>query len=64
MDFAKNHDGRESTSGHVFLFGGGAVSRSSKKNLSRHTMRRYSIAVTQAVWIKRFVERLMSVPKG
>lgn len=57
-DFAKDVDNRKSTSGHVFLFGGTAVSWLSKKQscVAKYTIEAeyiaYSTAVSNAVWIK------------
>lgn len=62
-DFTNDHDDRKSN-GDVFLFGGGALSWSSKKQLcvSRHTTDpEYvgcSIAAIQAILIILFVEIL------
>ena len=63
-DFAGDVDDRKSTSGHVFLFGGTAVSWLSKKQscVAKYTMEAEyiacSTAVSNAVWIKRFVDSL------
>uniref|UniRef100_A0A2N9F1W8 CCHC-type domain-containing protein n=1 Tax=Fagus sylvatica TaxID=28930 RepID=A0A2N9F1W8_FAGSY len=63
-DFAGDTDGRKSTSGYVFLFGGIAVSWLSKKQgcVAKYTMEAEyitcSTAVSNAVWIKRFVDSL------
>ena len=63
VDFA-GVDDRKSTSGHVFLFGGAVVSWLSKKQgcVAKHTMEAEYIscytAVSEAVWIKRFVDNL------
>jgi hypothetical protein len=63
-DFAGDLDDRKSTSGYVFLFGGTAVSWLSKKQncVAKSTMEAEYIscssAVSNAVWIKRFIESL------
>uniref|UniRef100_A0A2N9GNZ7 Reverse transcriptase Ty1/copia-type domain-containing protein n=1 Tax=Fagus sylvatica TaxID=28930 RepID=A0A2N9GNZ7_FAGSY len=63
-DFAGDTDDRKSTSGYVFLFGGTAVSWLSKKQgcVAKYTMEAEyiacSTAVSNAVWIKRFVDSL------
>ena len=63
-DFARDVDDRKSTSGHVFLFGGIAISWLSKKQgcVAKHTMEAEyiscSTAVSEAVWIKRYVDSL------
>ena len=61
-DVAGDVDDRKSTSGHVFLFGGTIVSWLSKKQsyVAKYTMEAEyiacSTAVSDAVWIKRFVD--------
>ena len=63
-DFAGDTDDRKSTSGYVFLFGGTAVSWLSKKQgcVAKYTMEAEyiacSTAVSNAVWIKHFVDSL------
>jgi hypothetical protein len=63
-DFAGDTDDRKSTSGYVFLFGGTAVSWLSKKQgcVAKYTIEAEyiacSTAVSNAVWIKRFVDSL------
>ncbi|KAF5930014.1 hypothetical protein HYC85_030887 [Camellia sinensis] len=63
-DFAGDADDRKSTSGHVFLFSGIAISWLSKKQscVAKYTMEAEYIAcstvVSNAVWIKRFVDSL------
>ena len=63
-DFAGDMEDRKSTSGYVFLFGGTAVSWLSKKQgcVAKYTMEAEYIAcsptVSNAVWIKRFVDSL------
>uniref|UniRef100_A0A2N9G0N8 CCHC-type domain-containing protein n=1 Tax=Fagus sylvatica TaxID=28930 RepID=A0A2N9G0N8_FAGSY len=63
-DFAGETNDRKSTSGYVFLFGGTAVSWLSKKQccIAKYTMEAEyivcSIAVSNAVWIKHFVNSL------
>uniref|UniRef100_A0A2N9F3D5 Reverse transcriptase Ty1/copia-type domain-containing protein n=1 Tax=Fagus sylvatica TaxID=28930 RepID=A0A2N9F3D5_FAGSY len=63
-DFAGDTEDRKSTSGYVFLFGGTAVSWLSKKQgcVAKYTMEAEyiacSTAVSNVVWIKRFVDSL------
>uniref|UniRef100_A0A2N9EP82 Integrase catalytic domain-containing protein n=1 Tax=Fagus sylvatica TaxID=28930 RepID=A0A2N9EP82_FAGSY len=63
-DFTGDTDDRKSTSEYVFLFGGTAVSWLSKKQgcVAKYTMEveyiACSTAVSNAVWIKRFVDSL------
>uniref|UniRef100_A0A2N9ELZ6 Reverse transcriptase Ty1/copia-type domain-containing protein n=1 Tax=Fagus sylvatica TaxID=28930 RepID=A0A2N9ELZ6_FAGSY len=63
-DFAGDTDDRKSTSEYVFLFGGTAVSWLSKKQgcVAKYTMEAEyiacSTAVSNAVWIKRFMDSL------
>ena len=63
-DFVRDVDDRKSTSGHVFLFGGIAVSWLSKKQgcVAKHTMEAEYIScsttISEAVWIKRYVDNL------
>ena len=63
-DFAGDTDDRKSTSEYVFLFGGTAVSWLSKKQgcVVKYTMEAEyiacSTAVSNAVWIKYFVDSL------
>uniref|UniRef100_A0A2N9EG19 Reverse transcriptase Ty1/copia-type domain-containing protein n=1 Tax=Fagus sylvatica TaxID=28930 RepID=A0A2N9EG19_FAGSY len=64
VDFAGDTDDRKSTNEYVFLFGGIAVSWLSKKQscVAKYTMEAEDIAcstaVSNAVWIKRFVDSL------
>jgi hypothetical protein len=64
VDFVGDADDRKSTSGYVFLFGGTIVSWLSKKQncVAKSTMEaKYiscSTTVSNAMWIKRFVESL------
>jgi hypothetical protein len=63
-NFARNTDDRKSTSGYMFLFGGTSVSWLSKKQgyVAKYTMEAEyitcNIAVSNAIWIKRFVDSL------
>ena len=63
-DFRGDKDDGKSTSGHLFIFGGAAVSWGSKKQgcVARYTQEveyvAYSMATTHAVWIRRFLEDL------
>ena len=63
-DFAGDVDDRKSAGGHVFLFGETTVSWLSKKQdcVTKHTMKAeyisYSTAISEAVWIKQFVDSL------
>uniref|UniRef100_A0A2N9HJG1 Reverse transcriptase Ty1/copia-type domain-containing protein n=1 Tax=Fagus sylvatica TaxID=28930 RepID=A0A2N9HJG1_FAGSY len=63
-DFAGDTNNRKSTSEYVFLFGGTTVSWLSKKQgcVAKYTMEAEyitcSTAVSNAVWIKRFVDSL------
>ena len=63
-DFAGDTNDRKSTSNYVFLFGGTTVSWLSKKQgcVANYTMETEyiacSTAVSNAVWIKRFVDSL------
>ena len=64
VDFAGDIVDRKSTSGYVFLFGGTMISWLSKKQgcVAKYTMEAEyiacSIAVSNVVWIKRFVNSL------
>jgi hypothetical protein len=64
VDFAGDKDDRKSTSGYVFLFGGTTVFWLSKKQscVAKYAMEAEyiacSIAVSNVVWIKRFVNSL------
>ena len=63
-DFARDVDDRKSAGGHVSLFGGTTISWLSKKQgcVTKHTMKAeyisYSTAISEAVWIKQFVDSL------
>ena len=63
-DFVRDVDDRKSTSGHIFLFGGTIVSWLCKKQscVAKYTMEAEYIscctAVSEVVWIKRFVDNL------
>ena len=63
-DFAGDTNDRKSTSGYVFLFGGTEISWLSKKQgcVAKYTMEAEyiacSITVSNAIWIKRFVDSL------
>ncbi|KAG9450499.1 hypothetical protein H6P81_010464 [Aristolochia fimbriata] len=63
-DYARDPDDRKSTSGFVFMLGSAAISWASKKQkcVARSTMEAefvaYSLASTEAVWIKGFLEDL------
>ncbi|KAG9458307.1 hypothetical protein H6P81_002815 [Aristolochia fimbriata] len=63
-DYAGDPDDRKSTSGFVFMLGGAAISWASKKQkcVARSTMEAEfvasSLASTEAVWIKGFLEDL------
>ena len=63
-DFTRDTDDRKSTSGYVFLFGGTTVFWLSKKQgcVAKYTMEAEYIArstvVSNAVWIKHFVDSL------
>lgn len=68
-DFVGDVDDRKSSSSHVFLFGGTIVSWLCKKQgcVAKHTIEAEHIscstAVSEAVWIKRFVNSLkLSIP--
>ncbi|GAV67227.1 zf-CCHC domain-containing protein/rve domain-containing protein/RVT_2 domain-containing protein/gag_pre-integrs domain-containing protein/UBN2_2 domain-containing protein, partial [Cephalotus follicularis] len=64
VDWASDRDGRKSTSGYAFILGGGAISWSSKKQtcIALPTMEAEyvacSAAVQEAVWLRRFLQRL------
>uniref|UniRef100_A0A2N9EKE5 Integrase catalytic domain-containing protein n=1 Tax=Fagus sylvatica TaxID=28930 RepID=A0A2N9EKE5_FAGSY len=63
-DWASDKDERKSTSGYAFILGGGAVSWCSKKQscIALSTMESEyvacSAAVQEAVWLRRFLQRL------
>ena len=63
-DWASDKDGRKSTSGYTFILGGGAVTWCSKKQtcIALSTMESEyvacSAAVQEAVWLRRFFQRL------
>jgi hypothetical protein len=63
-DWASDKDERKSTSGYAFILGGGAVSWCSKKQscIALSTMESEyvacSTAVQEAVWLRRFLQRL------
>jgi hypothetical protein len=63
-DWASNKDERKSTSGYAFILGGGAVSWCSKKqscialSIMESEYVTCSAAVQEAVWLRRFLQRL------
>ena len=63
-DWGCDIDGRKSTSGYAFILGGGAISWCSKKQtcIALSTMEAEyvacSAAVQEAVWLRRFLQRL------
>lgn len=68
--WAKDRDERKSTYGYAFILGGGAISWCSKKQscIALYTMESEyvacSAAVQEAVWLRRFMQRLNCTAKS